>query len=221
MTGDSRPCRVVVVDDQQLLRRGLHLLLRTVPDVEVVAEAADGREALAVIARVSPDVVLTDARMPGMDGIELVAACRAQHPDLPVVVLTTFDDEAIVRGSLTAGAAGFLLKDSSTEALADAIRAVAAGGLVIDPRVARLALAPARGGGESADPLAVLTRAERLVAEQVATGATNAEIADTLVLAEGTVKNHVSSLLHKLGQRDRIALALSLHRVLHDGDTGR
>ncbi|WP_226346879.1 response regulator [Agilicoccus flavus] len=218
---------VVVVDDQQLLRRGLRLVLETVPDVTVVGEAADGREGLAVVAHASPDVVLCDARMPVMDGVEFVGACRRDHPEVPVVVLTTFDDEALVRAALTAGAAGFLLKDSSPEALGEAIRAAAAGGLVVDPRVARIAMAAGAPAGSSAsagptsepvrepdrepDPLAGLTPAERLVAAHVARGATNAEIAAELVLAEGTVKNHVSALLRKLGARDRTALALALH----------
>ncbi len=212
---------VVIVDDQQLLRRGLRLLLETVPDVEVVGEAADGREGLAVVADAGPDVVLCDASMPVMDGIEFVAACAREHPDLPVVVLTTFDDESIVRGALAAGAAGFLLKDSSPEALAEAVRAAAEGGLVIDPRVARIAMraaaepaGPSSADSGDSDPLAVLTKAERLVARQVAVGATNAEIAAELVLAEGTVKNHVSALMRKLGARDRTALALTLHRAL-------
>lgn len=221
---------VLIVDDQQLLRRGLRLLLETVADVadiEVVGESADGREALAVLPRLRPDVVLTDARMPGMGGVDLVRACREHHPGLPVVVLTTFDDEALVRDAMASGAAGFLLKDSSPESLADAIRAVAAGGLVIDPRVARIAMGSPRADRQPPtepvrpDPLAILTRAERLVAVEVATGATNAEIAASLVLAEGTVKNYVSVLMRKLRARDRTALALRLSRDLRpDPDDG-
>lgn len=214
----SRSLRLVLVDDQQLLRRGLSMLLSTAEGLDIVGEAADGREALAVIARHDPDVVLADVRMPGMDGIELVARCRIDHPGLPVLLLTTFDDEPVVQGSLAAGAAGFLLKDTSTDALAEAIRSVAAGGMVIDPRVARIAMRRnAEGeatGSANDDPLAVLTRAERLVAEQVAEGRTNAEIAGTLVLAEGTVKNHVSALLRKIGARDRTGLALVLYKTL-------
>jgi len=210
--------RIVLVDDQQLLRRGLAMLLSTTEDIEIVAQAVDGREALAVIPRHRPDVVLADVRMPRMDGIELVAQCRLEHPELPVLLLTTFDDEPVVQGALHAGAAGFLLKDTSTDALADAIRSVAAGGMVIDARVTRIAMRqPARdGAGEGAqdEPLAVLTRTERLVAEQLAEGRTNAEIAQMLVLAEGTVKNHVSALLRKLGARDRTGLALTLYKTL-------
>lgn len=209
----SRALRVLVVDDQQLLRRGLRMLLETTDSIEVVAEAADGAEALAQLNKLDTvEVVLTDARMPGMDGIELVTACAEQHTGLPVVVLTTFDDEDVVLGLLGAGAAGFLLKDVSTETLAEALESVAGGGMVIDPRVTRIALRRQRPAPTD-DALALLTRAARLVAEQVAKGATNTEIADTLVLAEGTVKNHVSALLRKLQSRDRTALALILHRV--------
>lgn len=219
LRGDGpTPVRVLLVDDQQLLRRGLSLLLSTADGIEVAAEAADGAEALALLRRDLPDVVLTDARMPGMDGIELTAQCRTLHPGLPVLVLTTFDDEDLVRGALTAGAAGFLLKDTSTDALAGAIRAAADGGMVIDPRVARIAMT--RGQAAAPDPLAVLTRAERAVAELVAEGFTNAEIAARLVLAEGTVKNHVSALLRKLDQRDRTGLALALYRTLQEGNPG-
>lgn len=217
--------RVVVVDDHELMRRGLTMLLGTSPLVEVVGEAAEGREALAVVERAGPDVVLSDARMPGMDGVALVAALAERHPGLPVIILTTFDDEPIVRAAVTAGASGFLLKDTSTDRLVQAMRAVLDGGLVIDHRVARMVLGgaggepPPGGTGRGSSParegpLAVLTRAELAVAALVATGATNSEIANHLVIAEGTVKNHVSTLLRKLGRRDRTALALYLHRYL-------
>ncbi len=209
--------RVLVVDDQQLLRRALRMLLATVDGIEVVGEAADGHEALAVAAHLAPDVVVTDARMPGMDGPALVAACRQQFPGLPVLVLTTFDDAELVRGALAAGAAGFLLKDVSPERLAESILAVRRGELVLDPRVARVALggAPANESAPSEGALAVLTRAERAVAERVARGLTNAEIASDLVVAEGTVKNHVTALLRKLDQPHRTALALFLDRAFH------
>lgn len=204
--------RLLIVDDQQLLRRGLRMLLETTDGIEVVGEAADGREALAMVPRCEPDVVLTDARMPGMDGMTLIGELAKAHPGLPALMLTTFDDEGIVRGAIGAGAAGFLLKDVSTDRLAEAVAEVAAGGLVIDPRVARIALS---GESRRDDPLAILTRTERTVAELVAAGKTNAEIAAELVLAEGTIKNHVSNLLRKLDQRDRTALALALYRAFH------
>lgn len=207
--------RVVVVDDQELMRRGLTLLLSTSKEVEVVGEAADGMEALAVVNARQPDVVLTDARMPVLDGVGLVRALAEQHPGLPVIILTTFDDDDLVHEALAAGAAGFLLKDASTDDLVHAVRSVAAGGVVLDPRVARVALrGDASQRGQQVSPLSVLSPAELLVAREVATGATNSEIAATLVIAEGTVKNHVSALLRKLQQRDRTALALLLSRYL-------
>ncbi len=197
---------VLVVDDHRLLRDGVKMLLETVDGITVIAEASDGRQALAMIEAHAPDVVLTDARMPGMDGVDLVAACRQRWPRLPVMLLTTFDDEDLVHGALDAGAAGFLLKDVSPETLAEAITAVTRGEMVIDPRVARTALRPPSRA--SADPLAALTRSERVVAGHLGRGRTNREIADAMVLTEGTVKNHVSAVVRKLGQRDRTATAL-------------
>ena len=218
----SEAIRVLVVDDQQLLRRGLVMLFGTVDDVDVVAQAAHGAEALAVLRAEEVDVVLADAKMPVMDGIELVRQCARAHPDLPVLVLTTFDEPDVVQGAVAAGAAGFLLKDTSIESLAEAVRAVAQGGLVIDPRVARLALAaPQNDKTESSmsPVLAILTPTEREVAALVAEGLTNQEIAARMVLAEGTVKNHVSALLRKLQATDRTVLALTLYKALH-ADSG-
>ena len=219
----SGALRVLVVDDQQLLRRGLVMLFGTVDGVDVVAQAAHGAEALAVLRAKEIDVVLADAKMPIMDGIELVRRCVREHPGLPVLVLTTFDEPDVVRGAVAAGAAGFLLKDTSIEALAEAVRAVAAGGLVIDPRVARLALAPSRDERDEGDgppALALLTPTEREVAALVAEGLSNQAIAARMVLAEGTVKNHVSALLRKLRAADRTVLALTLYKALHSGRDG-
>jgi luxR family two component transcriptional regulator len=211
----SAALRVLVVDDQQLLRRGLIMLFGTVEGVDVVAQAAHGDEALAVLRAKRIDVVLADAKMPVMDGIELVRQCARSHPGIPVLVLTTFDEPDIVRGAIAAGAAGFLLKDTSVESLAEAVRAVADGGLVIDPRVARLAFTTSgsRTAGDESPVLAVLTPTERKVASLVAEGLTNQAIAARMVLAEGTVKNHVSTLLHKLQTPDRTALALTLYKA--------
>lgn len=214
--------RVLVVDDQQLLRRGLMMLFSTVNDIDVAAQATHGVEALAVLRSREVDVVLADAKMPVMDGIELVRQCSRAHPDLPVLVLTTFDEPDVVQGAVAAGAAGFLLKDTSIESLAKAVRAVAQGGLVIDPRVARLALAaPQNDKTESSmsPVLAILTPTEREVAALVAEGLTNQEIAARMVLAEGTVKNHVSALLRKLQATDRTVLALTLYKAFH-ADSG-
>lgn len=202
--------RAVIVDDQELMRRGLELLLST-SDVEVVGRAKDGREALAVVNTEAPDVVLADARMPVLDGVGMTRALRASGDSTPVIILTTFDDEELVRSAMDAGAAGFLLKDTPAEDLVHAMSAVAEGGMVIDPRVARILLTPPT---PRENPLAVLTRAERTVAAEIATGASNGEIAQRLVVAEGTVKNHVSSILRKTQQRDRTSLALYLSKIL-------
>jgi DNA-binding NarL/FixJ family response regulator len=202
------PVRVLIVDDQELLRRGLRLLLETEPGIEVVGEAEHGRRALAMIPSLEPQVILADARMPELDGLGLVRRCAADHPGLPVLVLTTFDDAQLVRDLLDAGAAGFLLKDVSPESLTDAIRQVVAGGLVLDPRIARSAVtAPRRNA-----PFPDLSPAERAVADLLAQGVPNAQIAARLHLAHGTVKNTVSALLRKLDQPDRTALALRLAR---------
>ena len=184
------------------------MILETDPSIDVVGEAENGTRALALIPELAPDVVLADARMPVLDGLGLVKQCAASHPGLPVLVLTTFDDARLVRELLDAGAAGFLLKDISTDALTDAIRQVLAGGLVLDPRVARAALSPA----QPAYRHPALTDAERSVADLVARGMPNAEIAARLHLAHGTVKNTVSALLRKLDEPDRTALALRLAR---------
>lgn len=213
---EEQMIRVLVVDDHQLLRRGLVMLFGTVQGIEVVAQAAHGAEALAVLGSLPVDVVVTDAKMPTMDGIELTRRCQELYPDLPVLVLTTFDEPHLVQGAIGAGAAGFLLKDASIEALAQAVRAVADGGMVIDPRIARLALASSADEGATEAPiLAVLTPTEREVAVLVSEGLSNRAIAERMVLAEGTVKNHVSSLLRKCDAPDRTALALTLYKAFH------
>lgn len=203
---------VLIVDDQQLLRRGLRMLLSTQPHVEIWGGEADsGEQALALLSAGQPDVVLSDARMPpGMSGMELTRRISASYPDLPVLILTTFDDQDVVVKAMQAGASGFLLKDISPEQLAEAIVAASKGQVTIDPRVTATAL----GREASHDPLAGLTPMERRVGELVAQGLKNQEIAETLVLTVGTVKNHVSSLLRKLGHTDRTALALALAEAM-------
>lgn len=202
---------VLVVDDQQLLRRGLRMLLSTQPQIEVWGEADSGEQALALLAGGQPDVVLSDARMPpGMSGMELTRRLRELHPDLPVLILTTFDDRDVVVKAMQAGASGFLLKDISPEQLAEAVLAASRGQVTVDPRVTATAL----GREATQDPLDVLTAMERRVAELVAQGMKNQHIAETLVLTVGTVKNHVSSLLRKLGHDDRTSLALFLKEQL-------
>ena len=195
--------RVLIVDDQQLLRRGLKLLLAQSPEIQVVNTCASAAETLVSLHNSEVDVVLADAVMPGMDGPELVEQCRTLWPSLPVIILTTFDDATIVRRSIKAGAAGFLLKDVSPTTLAEAITAAYDGHPYVDPRVAHLLALPSRFAG--------LTPTEKTVAELVGRGLSNREIAAELHLAEGTVKNHISALLRKTQVPDRTRLALHFH----------
>lgn len=214
------PTRVLLVDDQEILRRGLRMLLELEEGIEVVGEAEDGRRALAMIPSTAPDVVLVDARMPVLDGLGFTERCVRDHPGVRVLVLTTFDDAELVRSLLAAGASGFLLKDVSTDGLSEAIRQVMRGGTVIDPRVARAVvrvadLDPARSADSD------LNETERAVATLIARGHSNRMIAERLHLAHGTVKNTVSALLRKFGVHDRTALALRLARQSHqEGRSG-
>lgn len=209
----AEPIRVLLVDDQKLMRQGLRVLLELEPDLEVAGEAEDGQEALEAYARLEPDVVLMDIRMPGMDGVEAAWRLRERWPEARVVILTTFDDDEYIFEGLRAGALGYLLKDVSGEELAEAVRTVAEGGALIEPSVARKVVAefarlapPARSPGEGLpEPL---TEREQEVVALLASGLTNREIAARLHLAEGTVKNYVSSILQKLGVRDRTQAAV-------------
>ncbi|MGH2538220.1 MAG: response regulator [Candidatus Promineifilaceae bacterium] len=209
----SRPIRVLLVDDQRLMRDGLHTLLELEPDIEVAGEAEDGRQALGAYARLSPNVVLMDIRMPNLDGVEATRRLCRDDPSARVLILTTFDDDAYVLEGLRAGALGYLLKDASGRELAAAVRAVAAGNVLIGPGVAHkvlseLARTPPAGPAAEGPPAAGLTERELEVLRLLAAGRNNAEIAGRLFLAEGTVKNYVTSILHKLGVRDRTQAAL-------------
>ncbi len=212
--------RVLLVDDQPLLRTGFRLILQTEPDIEVVGEAADGEVALAQARALHPDVVLMDIRMPRMDGVE--ATRRLGELDAPprVLVLTTYDLDEYVVESLRAGASGFLLKDVPADDLVDAVRVVHRGEAVVAPRVTRRLLdrfarqLPSSTTSSSA-PLPSLTEREHQVLLLVARGLSNAEIAAELVLSETTVKTHVSNVLMKLGLRDRVqAVVLAYERGL-------
>ena len=200
--------RVLLVDDQELIRAGLRGILRPRFGFEIVGECGDGREVLAEVRRLAPDVVLMDARMPAVDGVSATAELR-RHPDAPpVLVLTTFDDDEILAAALRAGAAGFLLKGVPVEDLQRAVRTVAEGGAWLDPAVTGRVLSTYRGAQPSTGPDAavdVLTARERQVLELVGQGLTNAEIAAALVLGEGTVKTHISHVFAKLALRDRAA----------------
>ena len=201
--------RVCVVDDQALVRQGLVSLLGLAPDLSVVGEAADGREALDVIQTTRPDVVVLDVRLPTLSGVEVVQHLAAQGTLPPTLLLTTFDDdEALIRG-IVAGARGFLLKDVTLDQLADAIRTLAAGGSMIHPAAtARLSRGrPLTGAADDWKPDALSPR-ELEVLRLLAAGLSNREIGQLLHMVEGTVKNHVSTILSKLGVRDRTRAVL-------------
>jgi len=197
--------RVLLVDDQILMRSGLRKLLEIEDGIDIVADVGSGPDALAVVPQCRPDVALVDARMPGMDGIELITRLTEAHPSIASIVLTTFDEDEYLFGALKAGARGFLLKDASPEDLVAAIRRAAAGGTVLSDQVAGRVVAQLRGE-TPAQP--ALSSREVEVARLVGAGASNREIAAELYITEGTVKNHVSSTLRKLGLRDRTQLAL-------------
>lgn len=203
--------RVLLADDQDLVRSGIRIILDAQPDLEVVGEARDGAEAIARSAEVQPDVICMDVQMPRMDGLTATSRIVADQPGVAVLVLTTFDDDDSLFRALAAGASGFLLKTASPEQLVDAVRVLAAGDALLAPAVTRRVIE--RFGGRHPDAgnprrddgaLASLTEREREVFALVARGRSNAEIAAELVLGEATVKSHVSSLLLKLGVRDRV-----------------
>ncbi len=204
---------ILLVDDQRLMREGLRTLLELEPDLQVAGEAGDGQAALDAYAALAPDVVLMDIRMPGMDGVEATRRLRERWPQARVIILTTFDDDASVFEGLRAGALGYLLKDVSGHDLAEAVRTVAGGGALIQPSVARRVLAEfARLAPPARPPDAGLaepfSERERDIVRLLAAGLSNREIGDRLCLAEGTVKNYVTSILGKLGARDRTQAAL-------------
>ena len=200
--------RVLLVDDQELIRTGLRGILRARFGFEVVGELADGTDVAAAIGRSRPDVVVMDVRMPGVDGITATAAVRDLPDGPPVLVLTTFDDDAALAGALRAGAAGFLLKGVPAEDLQQAVRAVAAGDGWLDPAVTGRVLSTYRTGAPEPDPApdtTGLTPREQEVLALIGAGLSNTEIAERLFLGEGTVKTHVGHIFTKLDVRDRAA----------------
>lgn len=207
MTEVPTPVRVLVVDDQPLVRAGLVMLVDAEPDLEVVGEASDGDEAVRLAARLHPEVVLMDVRMPGLDGVEATRTITTADATARVLVLTTFDDDDAVYGTLTAGASGFLLKHAAPRDLATAIRTVAAGDAWLDPRVAGRVIAAlgvvARRPVRPSGLVERLTPREKEVLALMAHGRTNAEIRDELVLSEATVRTHVARILMKTGSHDR------------------
>ena len=206
--------RVVLADDQPLVRTGLRMILAAEPDIEVVGEAGDGAAAIAVCADQHPDVVLMDVRMPVVDGIQATRAVTAAADPPRVLVLTTFDLDEIVYDALRAGASGFLLKDAPEERLITAIRVVADGGALFAPSVTRRLIEEfSRRPAAPRTDLSTLTAREREVLLLVARGMTNTEIATALFVSENTVKTHVARLLMKLGVRDRVQAVVLAYEV--------
>lgn len=213
MTAAVPPVRVLLVDDQALFREALSTLLEVRPEIEVVGEAGDGDAALRRTTDLRPDVVLMDLHMPVLDGIAATRRLRVEHPDVRVLALTTFDDDEDVFAALRAGAVGYLLKDVSGDRLVEALLAAARGESVLQPSVAARVLARfaqlSDDAPHRAQPLVVpLSERELGVLRLLAEGGSNREIAGALFLAEGTVKNHVTNVLAKLGARDRTQAAL-------------
>lgn len=204
--------RVVVVEDQTIVRQGLRSVLGISGDIEVVGEAADGIEALEVIERTQPDVVLLDLRMPRLDGVGVLKRLSAAGKLPPTLVLTTFDDDTALFDAIRAGAKGFLLKDCSHERLARSVRDIAAGRTAIEPvvteRILRAVEAAPPLPFESAEIIEPLTGREAAIVRLLAGGYSNREIGDLLNLGEGTIKNHISNVLSKLGVRDRTRAVL-------------
>jgi DNA-binding NarL/FixJ family response regulator len=220
---DVTAVRVVLVDDDPLVRAGLRMILGGAPDIDVVAEAADGQDAVDVVLREAPDVVLMDIRMPRMDGLAATRRLLDRGTSARIIVLTTFDTDDMVVTALSYGAAGFLLKDTSPADLVDAVRRVAVGQPILSPSVtAQLIATVTRPRDEAVQRsararLARLTEREREVAKAVSEGLTNAEIADRLHLGVATVKTHVGALFSKLDVTNRVQIA----RCLHEATTER
>ena len=205
--GGEEPIRVVISDDHDLFRRGLRMVLEAEEDIEVVAEAADGQEAVARVEELAPDVVLMDVRMPKMGGIEATRLIRQLFPITRIIVLTVSDEEDDLYGAVKAGANGYLLKEVSIEEVADAVRAVFAGQSLISPALASRLLAELSGPKAVDDPppnAARLTEREVAVLKLVALGHENAQIAGQLSISESTIRNHVANILTKLQQRSQI-----------------
>ena len=237
------PVRVIVVDDQPLVREGLAIILDAHPDIEVVGQAGDGQQAITLAAQIKPDVVLMDIKMPRMNGIAATREIKRRHPDTQILILTTYSDDELVFEGIRAGACGYLLKDITREELARAVRGAAGGEAQIDPAVASQVLAEfqrmadvlaRRGASSSAGtrreaaqaraserlpPVEELTPREETILELLTEGLTNAGIAARLHLSEGTVKNYVSEILSKLHANDRThAVVLAIKRGLLDLD---
>ncbi|MEU3600653.1 response regulator transcription factor [Streptomyces sp. NPDC006798] len=213
--------RVLVADDEAMIRAGVRAVLAADPGIEVVAEAADGRTAVALALRHRPDVALLDIRMPGLDGLRAAEELRRAAPGVALIVLTTFSEDEYIARALAAGASGFLLKSGDPRELLTGVRAVAEGAAFLSPAVARRVIDRFDGGrvtraAEARRRLAPLTERESQVVALVGAGLSNAEIAARLHIVEGTVKSHVSAVLARLGLRNRVELAI----LAYEGDLG-
>jgi len=213
--------RVALVDDQQLIRQGIQILLELEMDMQVVGQASNGREAITLVEKFQPDVVLMDIRMPELDGVAATRILHDRFPAIGVIILTTFDDDEYVFEGLKAGARGYLLKDVSSDDLSAAIRSVARGQALIQPSIARkvvaefsrLASRPVEAIPTASPLVEPLTERELEVLRELAHGRSNREIAERLVITEGTVKNHISNLLGKLEVRDRMQAVLKAQQL--------
>jgi DNA-binding NarL/FixJ family response regulator len=205
--------RAVIADDQGLVRVGLRKVLEIEPDIEVVGEAADGQQAVAAAARLHPDVILMDIRMPALDGIEATRRIVRSHPTVRVLMLTTFGLDSYVYDALRAGASGFMLKDAPPEEIAAAVRIIANGEALLAPSVTRavineFARHPASVPKQLPAAVASLTPREREVLDLLIAGLSNPEICDRLVITDATAKTHVARILQKLGVRDRVQVVI-------------
>ena len=203
--------RVLLVDDQTLVRKGVKSLLALAPSIEVIGEASDGQQAIEIIPALTPDVVLMDMRMPVKSGLEAVQELASSGKLPPTIILTTFDDDELVLAGIKAGAKGYLLKDVSLEQLVEAIEVVAKGGSLVQPAMTQRLLSGLEGLNNhfvSLDRPDPLTERETEILRLMAGGFSNKEIANSLHVAEGTIKNHVSNILSKLGVRDRTRAVL-------------
>ena len=206
--------RVLLVDDQSIIREGLSSLLRSKPDIEIVGEAENGQAAVEIAIALQPDIVLMDVRMPVMDGVAAIRSLRQKAPDIKVLVLTTFDDDEYITKAMGFGAKGYLLKDTPSEELAQAIRAVHKGYTQMGPGLFdKVMLAPAKVEPELSPEFEQLTPREKEVLELIAQGLNNREIAKALYISERTVKNHINSILSRLNLRDRTQAAIFANRL--------
>ena len=225
-TRAGQPLRVLLVDDQPLLLQGFAMILSVEEDIEVVGQVDDGAKVVDAVAALRPDVILMDVQMPVLDGIEATRRVVAAHPEVKVVILTTFDRDDYLFDALEAGASGFLLKNADPDDLVDAVRAVAHGHALLAPEVTMRVISrmtggdtpaghPGEGGAEAGDriPLPSLTDREREVLTLLARGLSNAEIAREAYVSEATVKTHVSNVLAKLGVRDRVQAVVAAYEA--------